>query len=96
MVASEEEQHVFEVQLYLGIIKPEAVQVQLYAEGINGDKPECIEMTQDLKLVGAENCYRYVARLKATRPATDYTARVLPHRTGSVVPLENSRILWQK
>jgi starch phosphorylase len=32
----------------------------------------------------------------ATRPATDYTARVIPHRDGVTVPLEEAHILWQR
>lgn len=32
----------------------------------------------------------------ATRPATDYTARVIPHRDGVGVPLEEAHILWQR
>ena len=32
----------------------------------------------------------------ATRPATDYTARLIPHRPGVAVPFEAARILWQR
>ena len=31
-----------------------------------------------------------------TRPARDYTARVIPQRSGVAVPLESARILWQR
>ncbi len=40
--------------------------------------------------------YLYSATLAAGRPATDYTARVIPHREGVSIPLEESRILWQR
>ena len=29
-------------------------------------------------------------------PATDYTARLVPHRDGVAVPLEEAHILWQR
>ena len=29
-------------------------------------------------------------------PATDYTARVIPHYSGVAVPLEAAHILWQR
>jgi len=32
----------------------------------------------------------------ATRPADDYTARVVPAHAGALVPLEASQILWQR
>jgi len=53
-------------------------------------------MTRGPKLVGAENGYVYGAQLQATRAATDYTARVIPNRTGSAVPLEAAQIHWQR
>jgi starch phosphorylase len=31
----------------------------------------------------------------AARPATDYTARVIPQHDGVAIPLEDARILWQ-
>jgi len=89
------EQHVFEVQVYLNGLDPNAVRVELYANGVNGDEPVYLEMQRGQQLVGAENGYVYIARVPATRPATDYTARVRPHRTGVAVPLEAAQILWQ-
>ncbi|HTP64484.1 MAG TPA: alpha-glucan family phosphorylase [Geobacteraceae bacterium] len=89
-------QRVFEVQVYLNGLEPDAVRVELYAEGVNGDDPARHELTRGPKLVGAENGYVYTAQVQATRPATDYTARVIPHRTGIAVPLEAAQILWQR
>jgi starch phosphorylase len=89
-------QHVFEVQVYLGDLDPEAVQVELYADGVNGSALVRQEMTRIRPLVGAVNGYAYRAAVPASRPATDYTARVVPHYSGVVVPLEADRILWQR
>jgi starch phosphorylase len=48
------------------------------------------------QLVGAVSGYAYHAEVPATRPATDYTARVIPHHDGVAVPLEAAHILWQR
>ncbi len=95
-IAREGDRQIFEVQVYLNSLDPDAVRVELYAEGLNGDDPVRLEMTCGPKLVGAENGYSYGAQVQATRPATDYTARVIPHRPGIAVPLEAAHILWQR
>ena len=90
------EQHVFEVQVYLNDLDPNAVRVELYADGVNGDGPVRQEMKRVRQLAGAAGGYAYRATVPATRPATDYTARVIPQRSGVAVPLEAARILWQR
>ncbi len=92
-IESDDEQHIFEAQVYLDDLDPEAVRVELYA---NGEAPERVEMKRVRQLVGAINGYAYRAEVPASRPATDYTARVIPHRDGVAVPLEAAQILWQR
>jgi len=94
-VETKGEQHVFEVQVYLNDLGPHGVRVELYADGANGDGPVRPEMECVRPLEGASGGYAYRARVPATRPATDYTARLVPHCTGVAVPLEAARILWQ-
>ena len=89
------EYHVFEVQVYLNGLETNAVNVELYAEGVNGSNPVRQEMMRGGQLVGAENGYTYGTKVLATRPDTDYTVRIIPHRPGVAIPLEASRILWQ-
>ena len=89
-------QHVFEVQVYLGDLKPDVVQVELYANGINGSPPVRQVMTRVGPLVGAVNGYSYRASVPASRPAADFTPRVIPHSPDALVPLEADRILWQR
>jgi glycogen phosphorylase len=93
---SDGERHVFEVQMYLDGLDPEAVRVELYANSADGAEPECIEMQRLRQLVGAVNGYAYRVEVPATRPASDYTPRLIPYRSGVAVPLEASRILWQR
>jgi len=46
-------------------------------------------------MTGAQRRCLYHATVPATRPAGDYTARVVPRHAGVAVPLECSHILWQ-
>jgi len=95
-VETKGKQHVYEVQVYLNDLDPESVCVELYADGMNGSAPVRQEMKRGQKLVGEENGYVYIAQVPATRPTTDYTARLRPHCDGVAVPLEAARILWQR
>jgi starch phosphorylase len=90
------EQHVFEVQVYLNDLDPNAARVELYADGVNGDTPVRQEMKRVGQLAGASGGYVYSAAVSAVRPPADYTARVIPHCDGVAIPLEDGRILWQR
>ena len=87
-------QHSFEIQVYLNELQPEAVRVELYADSINGMPSEHVAMTRVRQLVGAG--YAYHAELAADRPASDYTARIVPYHPHAAIPLETARILWQR
>jgi starch phosphorylase len=90
------EHHVFEVDLFLNDVAPNAVRVELYAEGINGGEPVRQTMTYVRPAPDTEHVRVYQATVPATRPAGDYTARVVPQYLGVAVPLESNRILWQR
>jgi hypothetical protein len=62
---------------------------------VNGDGPVRREMKRVRQLAGSTIGYAYSGRVPAARPATDYTARVIPQHSGIAVPLE-ARILWQR
>jgi glycogen phosphorylase len=87
-------QHFFQVQVYLDDLDPEAVKVELYAEGLNGGAPIRHSMKRGDRLFGSANGFTYRVRVPATRPAADYTPRVIPHHDGALVPLESAFILW--
>src|SRR5690606_6947279 len=95
-VASDADRHVFEVQVYLDDLDPEAVRVELYADGVAGSAPERVEMQRVRQLVGAVNGYACRAEVSAARPASDYTARLIPDLDDVTVPLEDAHILWQR
>ena len=87
------EQHEFEIEVSLNDLDPQAVRVELYADGVMGSAP----MRQEMKRIrGASGTYAYSAAVSAGRPPTDYTVRVIPHYDGVAVPLEVGTILWQR
>jgi starch phosphorylase len=90
------EQHVFDVQVCLNDLDPDAVRVELYADGVMGDAPVRQEMKLTRRQNGTSGPYVYTAAVCATRPPADYTVRVIPCFHGAAVPLEESRILWQR
>ena len=89
-------QHVFAIQVYLDDLDPNAVRVELFAEGAEGDHPVCHEMKPMSQLAGTSGGHVYGARIPATRPSADFTARVIPHYDGVAIPLEAKNILWQR
>ena len=95
-LATNGDQHVFEVQVYLDDLDPKAVRVELYADGVMGSAPVRQEMRRVGPLAGASGGYLYSAAVSAARPASDYTARVIPQYDGVAVPLEDARIRWQR
>jgi starch phosphorylase len=72
------------------------VRVELYAGGIKDRPPVRQEMTCLHPLADESGGYVYSATVPATRPPTDFTARVMPRCDGVAIPLENPRILWQR
>lgn len=95
-IETDEAQHLFEVRLYLNDLDPGAIRVELYADGVNGEVPMRQEMSRGKQIEGASGGCVYRAIVPATRPASDYTARAVPHHDGVAVPLETADILWQR
>jgi starch phosphorylase len=96
VTTNKKQQYIFEVNIYLNDIDQNAVRVELYADGINGGSPVGQEMKCIRHAESKAGGYIYETQVSAARPATDYTARVIPHYEGVAVPLEASHILWQR
>ncbi len=90
------EQHLFELQCFLNDLDPKTVRVELYADGVMGGPPVRSEMKLARRIAGEPFAYIYSAAVSAARPLADYTARVVPHCDGVAIPLEDTRILWQR
>jgi len=95
-VVRDQGENIVEIQIYLNELDPEAVRVELYAEGIGGHDPVTQVMTRLHQLTGAAGGFVYSASISDVRPVSDYTARIIPYRLGVAVPLETSYILWQR
>jgi starch phosphorylase len=95
-VQTDAARHSFEAEVYLNDLDPNVVRVELYAEGINGSGPIRQEMTRVESPARERHRQIYHASVSATRPATDFTARIIPHCAGVAVPLEVGPILWQR
>ncbi len=89
-------QHTFEGEIFMNDLDPNAARVELYADGINGGDPVRVEMKCVQPVPDASRRCVYRATVPSARPASDYTARVMPHCDGVAVPLESARILWQR
>jgi starch phosphorylase len=87
-------EHFFQVQVFLDDLDPDAVRAELYAEGKNGDATATQPLKRGERLVGSANGFTFTALVPATRPASDYTPRLIPQHSGALVPLESSFILW--
>ena len=94
--ATRDGKHIIEVKVSLHGLDPKAVRVELYADGIKSSPPVRQEMTCLHLLADESGGYIYSATVLATRPPTDYTARVMPRCDGVTIPLEDPRILWQR
>ncbi len=90
------EQHAFEVQVYLNEADPKAVCVELYADGLGNKDAERREMECVHPLAGAPGGYLYRTAVAVGRAAEDYTARLIARYDGVAIPLENARILWRR
>jgi starch phosphorylase len=93
-VSAEKEGWVFEVQIYLGEILPESVQIQLYAESAGEGVPVCEAMQRHASIPGALNGYLYRSHLRVTRPHTDFTPRCVAYHADACIPIENNLIQW--
>lgn len=96
-IETRDDQHFFEVKVGLNDLDPEAVRVELYADGIAGSAPIRQEMKRDRQPAGTSlGDYVYSAAVSAVRSPMDFTARLIQHRDGVSVPLEARLILWQR
>jgi starch phosphorylase len=93
-VQQQGEQYLFQVQVFLDEMNPDAVEVELYAGAENDADPIIQQLNRGERLVGAETGFTYTAQVPTTRPAADYTPRLVPQHAGALVPLEANFILW--
>lgn len=82
----------FAATISLNGIDANKVLVELYADGKEKDHPQRIKMNAQSDINGL---LLYKADVITTRPASDYTIRIIPNYENISVPLENNLIAWQ-
>ena len=87
--------HFFQVPVYLDELDPEGIMVELFAEPNHANEAIRERMARGEQLVAARG-FNYSARVPASRPAADYTPRVVPFHPAAKIPLEEAHILWHR
>ncbi len=86
----------FTVPVYFGAMAVDDVGVELYADASAGKHSERVELVRGEAIAGTANGYIFSGAISGSRPAHDYTARIIPSHPGVRVPTELPLILWQK
>ena len=94
-ITTTENQHTFDVHVYLIFLDPDTLQVELFADGLNGQNPVIIKMERLKKTESLTIGHHYQAIINSSRPSSDFTPRVIPNLPGVSVPLETALIIWQ-
>jgi starch phosphorylase len=84
----------FEVQLYLGELPADCVQVQLYADPAGEGTAVRVTMERGAAIAGAFNGFLYSCKAAGGRPPGDYTPRAIPYHPKARVPAELNLISW--
>jgi starch phosphorylase len=95
-VETENGQHRFQVTVVAGGLHPDEFKVELYASPNEEDQPTPEILAACKASAEPSGTIVYSVCCPAKRPATDYTARLVPSHTGASVPLEAGQILWQR
>ncbi len=100
-IASDADEHHFEVDVFLDGLDPSFVRIELFAEAADQGNPVRQEMTpiqppSDQSQATSRQWARYHADVPAARPTSDFTPRVIPTHPGVAIPLELNLILWQR
>jgi glycogen phosphorylase len=90
------QEHEFVAEVYLNQVLSDSVSVELYAEPYRSGAAVRIPMARGAKMTGSVDGFVYTGRAPSSRPASDYTVRVVPSKSGVLVPLEVNSIVWQK
>jgi starch phosphorylase len=95
-IVDQNDHYVFELQVYLGDIPSEYVQVQVFAVCMEDNTVFCQTMQRTDPIPGTTNGYLYRVTVPASRAPQDYTPRIVPYFEGVQVPGEMSLIHWQR
>ena len=95
-VESSPQKHSLSVEVHLGELRADWVRVQLYADPLDAEPPFLSEMTATGSAESSSGWRIYAADVPASRPASDYTPRIVPSHSAVRIPLEEAHILWRR
>jgi len=87
---------VFQVHVFGGDLPLASVRVELFADERQNASAEVIVLHQEHAIPGTANGYIYAGEVEATRPAQDYTVRIVPYHPAAQIPMELPLITWQR
>ena len=86
--------HQFQIAVFPGGLQQDQFNVEVYADPEGGS--EAAVVAAGAASPGPSGAIVYSVSFTASRPASDYTARLIPSHAGASVPLEAGQILWQR
>ena len=89
-------QHFFQVGVAPGSLTPDHFRVDLYADTAHEKSAPFQVMNASGPCADKPGAFNYSAQVSATRPASNYTARIVPYHPNALVPLEAEQIVWQR
>jgi starch phosphorylase len=95
-IKTHDDRHFFELKVFTGGVDSAGMNVQLYANSVIEGSAVIEEMIPHSGIPNSDGTYTYAASVCASRPASDYTPRIIPRHPGALVPLEAAQILWQR
>jgi starch phosphorylase len=95
-ISTHDGQHFFQADVAPGSLTPDHMRVELYADSARGESASFKAMNSSGPIPEMSGSYAYSVQVSAARPASDYTARVVPHHPNATVPLEADQIVWQR
>jgi starch phosphorylase len=95
-IETHDSQYFFQADVACGFLTPDQLSVEIYADTTH-PKCACIEaMNASAPCAEMPGAFTYTGQVSATRPASDYTVRIIPRHPNASVPLEAERIIWQR
>jgi glycogen phosphorylase len=87
--------HIFQAQVYVNDVLSDAIEVELFADELDGLPPEQHLMTRGERLLGS-NGWLFTAQVVSTRRPEHFTPRIYPRHPEMAIPLECPEITWQR
>ena len=83
-----------QAQVYLGEVNPNGIQVELYADRVDGQGPTRLAMTPSHVIPGSTNGFVYEVIYNGNRRPQDFTPRIVPSHIDALIPTELALIHW--